>query len=117
MSAPSVGATTVVIVAREADTDGDWTTTSRTDVAGCSVQPEAASEDNTGREQAVARFRVWGPVELGAARSHHLLEVPGWVVGSTEPVVALGLTGPVLVWSDLDGVPHHAVAVASLVTG
>lgn len=46
------------------DTALDWTATTRTEVPGCSVQPEPGSETINGRDSVVTRWRLRGPATM-----------------------------------------------------
>jgi len=86
---------------READygtgTELDWTAPTRTDVAGCSVQPAPSDEFTIDRDTFITRWQVFAPSSIDVTASDriewngHTYDVDGdvlrWEFGSLSHVV------------------------------
>lgn len=114
-----IGAQTVTIVARAADSDGDWVDSSRTVVPGCLVQPQSSTEGQAPNRAATsARFIIYGPSALAQARSSHQVETTGDIVGiDPSEVVRLSVDGQPAVWTARNGKVDHVELIAVRVTG
>lgn len=100
------GADVVTVIHRERVKHGDYVETGRTTYAGCSVQPQGASEREQFGQQTTNRFRVIAP-------PHFTAEAADVCLIEHRPGRRHHLDGDAIVWRDRTG--RHVYTEATLV--
>jgi len=110
VSLPAFATQTVTVVRAGTTNDhgaqvADWTAATTHQVAGCSIQPAAGSEDQTNRDAVTTTASLYGPVDAD------ILDTDRIQYGG----VTYEVNGPVRRWAS--GVLDHTEATLRAVTG